>query len=158
MNLNDRLKGHEAVSKLLCSTQLDTIRVYSLILQLGFLRLRAEDNLPRQVWVSASGRFMIEGAVQDAGGSHREENFFSQRASVLAAMYKLIGQRVVFAGLSDSCALEINIGSTRLLIDRDDESLEEVWSVASDSPDATLDHDWSVSLDDSNEISVRVPT
>jgi hypothetical protein len=61
--------------------------------------------------------------------------------------------------VSDSGALQIHLGGKCLHAEADDDtSLEEVWSVASDSPETTADHRWHVSLDDSGTLTARVPS
>lgn len=93
------------------------------------------------------------------GESASSRDFFARRAAALGEVYRLIGQEVTAANVSDSGALQIHLGGKRLRAEAgDDTDLEEVWSVASDSPATTADHRWHVSLDDSGVISARVPS
>ncbi len=87
------------------------------------------------------------------------QDFFTCRGSALSEVYRLIGQEVTAASVSDSGALQIHLGDKSLRAEADDDTaLEEVWSVASDSPEVTAGHRWHISLDDSGAISARVPS
>lgn len=158
MNLVSPLVASEAVAVLLYGAQLDTIRVYSLIVQLGFVRLGDAVNLPSEVWVSLSGELassMRESAPAKVGLAG---DFYMRRVDALSAVYRLLGESVTAAGVSGSGALEIYFGGTSLRVELDDEaSLEEVWSVASDSPETTAVHRWYVALNESGELFAHVP-
>ena len=158
MSLTSARQASEPVSALLCGTQLDTIRVYSLIVQLGFIRVGAAD-LPQEVWVVVSGDLLVDGPTSAAADTSVASEFFSRRALALRENYFLIGRRVTAAWVSDSGELEIELGDTRLRAKRDEHGdLEEVWAVMSETPDANLEHRWYVSLDDSGALSVCVPS
>jgi hypothetical protein len=146
------------VSTLLRGAQLDSIRVYSLIVQLGFVRVGAEGNLPGEVWISISGALILEEDSSMAQESASLRDFFVRRAAVLGAVYRLVGREVTAAGVSASGALQVHFGGQCLRGEADDEvNLEEVWSVASDSPDTRAEHRWYVSLDDAGALSTRLP-
>ena len=86
-------------------------------------------------------------------------DFFARRASMLSAVYRLIGQEVTAASVSDSGALQIHLGDKHLRAGADDHAnLEEVWSVVSDSPETTADHRWHVSLDEFGALFARIPS
>jgi hypothetical protein len=158
MSLVNAGVGCEVVSTLLHGAQLDTIRVYSLAMQLGFVRPSAVDGLPNEVWVSLSGTLCLEGTSSILGDAEPPKDFFEHRASILGAVYLLIGREVTSACVSDSGALLVHLGSTCLsaAVDKD-MNLEEVWSVMSDSSESTADHQWYVSFDGSGALSVRTP-
>jgi hypothetical protein len=158
MNLVNPQIGSEIVSALLGGAQLDTIRAYSLVMQLGFVRLSANDGLPKEIWVSLSGKFSVEGEPSATGRGSSTEDFFGLRASTLGAAYLLIGKQVTAASVSDSGSLQIDIGGKHFRAEADNANLEEVWSVMSDSPEATSDHRWFVALDDSGALSARLPS
>lgn len=157
MSIVNPQAASERVSELLRGTQLDTIRVYSLIVQLGFVRLGAADNLPDEVWISVSGSLIVEENPATVGEVGLSRDFFDRRASVLSAVYRLIGQTVTAASVSDSGELQVHLGGKCLRAEADDDAnLEEVWSVFSDSPETTAEHRWHVSLDESGALSSRV--
>lgn len=159
MSLISTQGASRVVSDLLRGAQLDSIRVYSLIVQLGFVCLGRAGNLPDEIWVSISGSLFVEGDTSMVGESESSRDFFARRASALGEVYRLIGQEVAVAGVSDSGALQIRLGGKSLRAEADDDTgLEDVWSVSSDSPDVTADHRWHVSLDDSGAISARLPS
>lgn len=159
MSLISAQGASQVVWDLLRGAQLDTIRVYSLIVQLGFVCLGRAGNLPDEVWVSVSGTLLVEGDTSMVGESASSRDFFARRASALGEVYRQIGQEVTAASVSDSGALQIHLGGKSLRAEADDDTgLEEVWSVVSDSPEATADHRWHVSLDDSGAIYARVPS
>lgn len=157
MNLVNAQVASGVVSDLLRGAQLDTIRIYSLIVQLGFVCLHAAGRSPSEVWVSVSGNlFVEEDPLMRESRSSRD--FFACRESALGAVYRLIGQEVTAATVSESGALRIDLGGKHLRAEADDgENLEEVWSVVSDSPDTNADHRWYVSLDESGALSARAP-
>lgn len=143
------------ISALLYGTQLDTIRVYSLIMQLGFIRLGAAKSLPNEIWVSLSGNLCLAG--EPSIGVNPSMDFFERRAHALGAVYQLIGKKVTAARVSDSGALQIDIGGTCILVEADqDTNLEEVWSVMSDSAETNANHRGHVSLDDSGALSAKI--
>jgi hypothetical protein len=159
MSLVNAQAASEVVSDLLCGAQLDTIRVYSLIVQMGFVCLGAAGNSPDEVWVSVSGALNVGEDHSTVGESALPQEFFARRASAIGAVYQLIGQKVTAASVSESGALQIQFGGRRMRAEADkDANLEEVWSVVSDSPETTTDHRWYVSLDDSGALSARVPS
>ena len=159
MSLTNAQVASKIVLDLLSGAQLDTIRVHSLIVQLGFVCLGRAGNLPDEVWVSVSGTLFVEGDTSMVGESASSRDFFARRVSALGEAYQLIGQEVTAASVSDSGTLQIYLGGKRLRAEADDDTnLEEVWSVASDSPETTAGHRWHVSLDDSGAISVRAPS
>jgi hypothetical protein len=159
MSLINAQGASEVVVDMLRGAQLDTIRVYSLIVQLGFVCLGRAGNFPDEVWVTVSGMLLVEGDNSMVGESRSSRDFFACRASALGDVYRLIGQKVTAASVSDSGALQIHLGGKCLHAEADDDtSLEEVWSVASDSPETTADHRWHVSLDDSGTLTARVPS
>ena len=144
----------EAVSILLVGAQLDTIRAYSLIMQLGFIRSAPSQGLPAEIWVSVSGE-LITGDT----AACPTVDFFERRAQALGAAYHLIGRQVTAAYISESRALQIDLGDGSLRVQADgDDNLEEVWAVMSDTPDASVEHRWYVALDDTGALSLRKPT
>lgn len=144
------------VNRLLCGTLLDSIRVFSVVVQLCFVRAADSSQLPGKVWVVASGR-LLASAPETRLELENASDFFEQRAEVLGRLYQLIGQEVSAADVSSMGTLEIRLGDSRISARSDQADLEEVWAVMSDSPDAFAAHAWYVSLDDAGRLSARSP-
>ena len=158
MSIVNSQVASEVISSLIRGAQLDTIRVYSLIIQLGFVRIDASEELPAEIWVSVSGNLLKEQISAEAGDSNSAGDQFGRRAIVLAETYLLIGKEVTAASVSESGTLHICLGGASLRAEADnDGSLEEVWTVMSDTPDTTADHRWYVVFDDSGVLSARIP-
>ena len=145
--------GHscsELVSSLLRGAQLDTIRIYSLIIQLGFIRTgrtREISNLLSEVWVTVSGDFCVEMLPKTEVSPARD--FFDKRSLMLARTYLLLGKEVTFINVSESGLLEIGLMNNIIYAKPDDEeNMEEAWVITSESPDVNFKHQWRVSPDD----------
>jgi hypothetical protein len=143
---------------MLKGTQLDTLRVYSMLIQLGFVRVNASDDLPRNVWVSASGRVTLAAMEESDAQSVSDIDFFARRAAALRDLYLLIGGQVSSARATSSGTLEILLGSTVIRAEPEGEGdLEEIWEVTSGMPDPSPRSAWYVCLDSFGTISVRSP-
>lgn len=159
MSLSNTQVCSEVASALLRGAQLDTIRAYSLIIQLGFIRPSASDGLPAEIWVSVSGDLVVNESSSTAGYGQTAGNFFEHRALALSAIYYLIGKEVTGARVLESGALQIDFAGKGLRAESSgDDNLEEVWAVMSDTPVATAEHRWYVSLNDSGALSACAPT
>lgn len=118
----------QVVSHLLRGAQLDTIRVYSLIVQLGFVCLHSAGDSPDEVWVSASGALIVDEGPTMVAEPRSSGDFFARRAAALSKVYRLIGQEVTAASVSDSGELQISFEGKRVRARaEDDADLEEVW-------------------------------
>lgn len=143
----------KAISALLLGAQLDSIRAYSLIMQLGFIRTVPADGLPVEVWVSISGDLVAKNT-----SPRLMEDFFERRAQAFCTTYLLIGQKVTATSISATGALQIDFGAMSLSAEADGkDELDEVWAVSSDTPDTSVDHDWYIALDDNGALSLRTP-
>jgi hypothetical protein len=60
MNAINSQVATKTVSKLLRGAQLDTIRVFSVIVQLGFIRIDIMQDLPQEIWIVISGNLRVE--------------------------------------------------------------------------------------------------
>ena len=146
----------EVISSLIGGAQLDTIRIYSLVVQLGFVRLDAAEGWPNEIWVSVSGNLDVGGSFAADWDSKSAGDLFVRRAKALGSAYLLIGKRVTAVRVSESGALQMELEDSGLRADAgEDASLEEVWAVMSDTPDVSADHRWYVALDDSGVLSAR---
>lgn len=158
MNSTEAQRASATVASLLRGAQLDTIRIYSVVVQLGFVRLGDQAGLPGEIWLVVSGDLRVSDASERGESSGVSLGFFDRRASALGAIYARIGQYVSSARVSVAGVLEIELGDARVLAQADQEGdLEEIWSVMSDSPEPHAPHQWFVSFDDSGNVSVRVP-
>lgn len=159
MSLTNAQGASQIVFRLLLGAQLDTIRVYSLIVQLGFVCLGDAGDSPDEIWVSASGTLIVDEESSMVGELGSAADFFARRAAALGKVYQLIGEEVTTANVSESGELQISFGGRRVRAGAEEGTdLEEVWSVVSDSPETTADHRWRVSLDDSGALSAHVPS
>lgn len=155
MRFANASEASEIVAALLKGAQLDTLRVYSLIIQLGFFRPNAKENSPREIWLSASGSLDIVEGDTSFGSVAFEKDFFLKRVTALGVLYKLIGQKVSTVNISESGILRISIGDVEIQAGFDDEvNFEEIWSVMTEAPDVTADQKLRVTLDDSGKIYV----
>jgi hypothetical protein len=157
MNISTPSEGTEIADKLLCGLQLDTLRVYSLIVQLGFIRLHEADGLPDEVW----GVFSCDVAVRSQNHNHHrnQDSFIDRRAAALRGLYLLIGLRVSKVNIIQSGDLEIEFGEATLTTSWNrDVNLEECWSLMSDSPNTDADHAWYLGLDEFGALSLKTPT
>jgi hypothetical protein len=149
----------EVISALLCGAQLDTIRVYSLIIQLGFFRENGQEALPNEIWVSVSGSLVLKDPGCPLQDGTVAEDFFSLRGRILRETYSLIGKEVSAARVSEVNALQIDLGDKSLCAEPDNKgNLEVIWEVMSDTPDVSVHHRWHVSLDDAGVLSAHRPT
>jgi hypothetical protein len=157
MNLSTPSEGAEIAGKLLCGLQLDSVRVYSLIIQLGFIRLQAADALPEEVWCVFSCDVSLHS--QDPKCHREQDGFIDRRAAALRDIYHLIGLRVSKVSIILSGELEIEFGEETLTTSwARDVRLEESWALMSGSPNTGSEHAWYLALDDSGILSVKTPT
>ena len=158
MSLVSVQAGSELVSALLRGSQLDSIRAYSLIVQLGFIRAETAEGLPGEIWLSVSGNLVVTESSSNSTSLERGGDFFQCRALALPATYLLIGHEVTAASISETGSLRIDLGARSVHVESyPHEGLEEVWAVMSDSPSTTADHPWYISLDDTGALSADVP-
>jgi hypothetical protein len=144
----------KSIAVLLSGAQLDTLRVYSVALCLGFVRLGASDQRPNEVWVVLSGDISVHDA---SGKSQRANEFLARRENAVAALYRLIGQEVVSAQVCESGQLKIFFEQGEVVVERGEADLEEVWGVMSDSPNPADEHQWHVCFDDSGRFLLKEP-
>lgn len=158
MSITEYKSASETISVLLCGTSLDSIRIYSAIIMLGFFRPVSTTNLPIEAWISVSGYMRMEPLNRaPETPAYASSDFFAQRASILGELYLLMGKEISAARVSHAGGLEIEIGERRIRANSDGDDLEEIWAVMSDSPDANKDHSWYISLDDSGHVIVKSP-
>lgn len=158
MNTEKHKSASLIVDKLLNGMALDSIRVYSTIILCGFFRPNFPAELPVEAWVSISGEVQVKLAHENGIMPISEKNdFFQQRSTILSKLYLLLGKTVSFAHVSSLGMLEIEFDAIRICAYPDSESLEEIWAVMNDNPDANDNHHWYVSLDDSGKVSARSP-
>lgn len=151
-------EASRVAADLLRGTQFDSIRAYSLIVQLGFIRVGSPGSAPGEAWVSVSGNLACEGTLSKGGERISSSDFFESRRRVLGEAFRLIGSTVTAVDISDSGDLRISFGELSLVVRLDDEcALEEVWAVMGDTPDTRADHAWYVSCDQSGVLSGRHP-
>ncbi len=157
MTISSRQECTDIASILLMGCQLDTIRIHSLVIQLGFICVGRPAPLPIEVWLSLSGDF----AVTSAGFSlpySSKDDFFQRRALMLGKIYMLIGEKVTSADILETGTLQIDLGSASIFSGVDEEAnFEKVWELASDIPNNNDTQSWYVSLEDDGSFLSRKP-
>ncbi|KOO59969.1 hypothetical protein WH43_01200 [Rheinheimera sp. KL1] len=137
---NKRLNDH------ILKCQLDRLIVSSIELRLCFLT----ESIPKkEVWLTVSGAAWVDDK------SEREANFFLQRGKFLSQVYMLMGERIIDVELHKDGQLLISIGQQKLVVEPDDESFEEVWSVTPESGSQFAEFDWFVTYTDNHELLVK---
>ena len=158
MRTTDINLASTSIARLLIGLSLDSFRVHSSILLLGFYRPEANDELPGEVWISCSGTVQIINPESNEHASDKlDADFFVRRASILGKIYHLIGATIHGAGIEPAGALTISLQAASIRFERDDSSFEEVWTVMSDSPDVSDAHCWYIALEDSGEVGATIP-
>ena len=145
-----------AISGLLIGMSLDSLRVYSTILLLGFYRFDAT-ALPGEVWISCSGNVLLKNSRPDESEINENDvDFFARRASILGRIYNLIGATVSSVDIDPSGVLTVTLSGKEIRFQRDKDSFEEIWAVMSDSPDVSDAHRWYIALDDAGQIGGKI--
>lgn len=163
MSVSDSTVARRVVSDLLVGTRLDSLRVYSMVLYLCFERIEEDPRLPRDLWVSGTGRISSNGDSTPLGSSLASANelsctdeFFKHRADVIKEIYLLIGHTVETVQIDEDNKLIINFAQTAITFGKDVTDLEVIWSVMSESADESVPHEWYVGLTDTSELVVKV--
>jgi hypothetical protein len=158
MSITNNTSASVAVDGLLRGMSLDSVRIYSVVVQLGFFRPNSASSLPVEAWITTSGNLRVEPVTPLINGEFlSQDDFFTGRSLAVFELYKLVGKEIMEAFVLESGELAFQLGEKRVLIQPDGGELEEVWAVMSDSPDTNISHQWHVALDDSGSISVRYP-
>lgn len=130
----------------LLNSQLDRLIVSSVELRLCFLI----EALPkREIWVTVTGAASIDEDVES------RSDFFVQRSRFISQVYLLIGKIISDVEVNEYGQLKILINSSTLIIEPDNESFEEVWSVTPDSSLQFGEYDWFVTYTDERELLVK---
>jgi hypothetical protein len=146
----------KAISQLLVGASLDSFRVFSTILLIGFYRSDNGLGLPSEVWLSCSGKIIVNAKEDHGLNLKQEENFFLQRVSAIGKLFEIIGSSVEATKIGPLGSLSIEMDGVEIRCESDDENLEEIWSVMSDSPDTSEEHRWYIALDDAGKIGGRI--
>jgi hypothetical protein len=155
----EKLKIEDAVkatSQLLVGASLDSFRVFSTVLLIGFYRSDSGPGLPNEVWLSCSGRIIVNEKGTFTLNVNQDEDFFLQRVSVIGKLFKLIGSSVEAVAISPSGILSFEMDGVEIRCEPDKENFEEIWTVMSDSPDTSEDHRWYIALDDNGEVGGQI--
>lgn len=145
------------ISKLLSGTALDTFRVFSTILLLGFIRTNSDPQIPSEIWVSLSGAVHVidKKSILQVNLS-QDQDFFSQRIIAISRLFPLFGKQVISAAVGSAGALSINVDGVEIRCEADEINFEEIWAVMSDSPNPSENHRWYIALDDAGIIGGNV--
>lgn len=143
--------------RVLTGAALDEIRVHSTQLWLRFLNDRlAIGKLIAVDLVFGCAAYMVE-----AGGHHVSEgiDFFEQRSSFLAEVYKYIGQEINGAEVSNDGRLFIDMGAGKTLVlrpsEQDLENDDSIWRLAvEDKQGAVADLPYAYCVSDGQTFEV----
>ncbi|BCT91969.1 hypothetical protein LYSHEL_09930 [Lysobacter helvus] len=130
----------KVLSKLLVGSQLDSIRVYSLLVELSFFRPdEPPAGTPKMIWVVASGEIEVSCAMPDS-----PVDFFERRSRAIASLYNCMGQ-FVEAVRPEEHKLSISVGAVSITLSPDNKDVDaEFWALMDDSPDVTSNHEWLI--------------
>jgi hypothetical protein len=143
-------QGADSVRELLRHAQLDSIRVHSIVLELGFFVNRADDPL---MWVVVTGDFK----VTTDSSYDSSVDFFERRGHAIRAAYGYMGDEVREINIGSNL-LEIAFDNGSFLIFPDEgDSPEESWAVTTGSPDVHLSHRWLIAPDETGAIRLQSP-
>ena len=130
----------------LLKCQLDRLIVSSIELRLCFLT----ESIPKkEIWLTVSGAAWVDDQ------SEKEGNFFLQRGRFLSQIYMLMGEGVTSVEVHKDGQLSLSVGQQNLVVEPDEESFEEVWSITPDNSSQFAEFDWYVTYTDSRELHVK---
>ncbi|WP_420412064.1 hypothetical protein [Roseibium sp.] len=157
MRISSRQECADIASILLNGCQLDTIRIHSLVIQLGFICVGRSAPLPIEAWLSLSGDFAVTGSNFSLPYSSKND-FFQRRALMLGKSYMLIGEKVTSADILETGTLQINLGSASIFAGVSEEAnFENIWELTSGTPNTNANQSWYVSLADDGSFSSQKP-
>ena len=110
-------------------------------------------------WFSTSAivRVLPQKSTASRAEALSESDFFQLRSEALSSLYSLIGKEVSGVKIASDGAIAIQIEDKILSADRDQDEMEVIWSLTSDTPAPFVSHDWSITLNDQNELTVVRP-
>jgi hypothetical protein len=145
--------AEKAISQLLVGATLDSFRVFSTVLLVGFYRSDNCPELPNEIWLSSSGKMTLINSMEGRDAyKNEDENFFAQRAFLIGKLFETIGSSVEAVAISPLGVPSIGLGGREIRCEPDEENFEEIWAVMSDSPDASADHRFYIALEDTGKI------
>jgi len=143
MVINDILKTEEFLRSKLLHAYIDCFRVYSIELQVNFLK--QTDTEIQSCWLS-----VMEGiTVTDSSEG------ISDSGNVLTSLHGLIGDKVGSVEILANGSLSIAFGSKVLKVFSDEPNFEMVWKVTPETPEPYAKHPWSVTFTDRSELVIN---
>ncbi|WP_061220257.1 hypothetical protein, partial [Leptospira santarosai] len=94
------------LSKLLNGAQLDSIRVYSIALDLEFNQI-SKSNLPTTIYITTSNPIYLLQDFSQVSNTDYKVDFYKQRGKVINQLYSMIGQEIKSVQLSKKGELTI---------------------------------------------------
>ncbi len=150
----------EAINILLLGAQLDSLRVFSSVIDINFLRLPKVKNVPTSVWLSVTSQVQFwpsSTQVTNVIKASGDDDFFQSRKKALVDIYSVIGNTVTAIDIDPSGVLELYFDVGTLSLAGDPADLEEIWSITSDTPEPYGNQDWAITLTDQRELVTRRP-
>ncbi|MDI7158059.1 hypothetical protein [Leptospira santarosai] len=143
------------LSKLLNGAQLDSIRVYSIALDLEFNQI-SKSNLPTTIYITTSNPIYLLQDFSQVSNTDYKVDFYKQRGKVINQLYSMIGQEIKSVQLSKKGELTIAFDEKNFFLSRDVEEFETIWEVMDITTDPKIEHNWYISWSEFNEIEINV--
>ncbi|MGQ2802152.1 hypothetical protein ACT54M_17395 [Leptospira santarosai] len=143
------------LSKLLNGAQLDSIRVYSIALDLEFNQI-SKSNLPTTIYITTSNPIYLLQDFSQVSNTDYKVDFYKQRGKVINQLYSMIGQEIKSVQLSKKGELTIAFDEKIFFLSRDVEEFETIWEVMDITTDPKIEHNWYISWSELNEIEINV--
>lgn len=152
------LKAQKILHQMLTGTTLDSLRVYSVSMEIGFMHLPGTDRRPTEVWITGSGETRVISEISQVSvAALASENYFSLKADAIRALYLSIGKQVKDVALIGN-SLAVQFEGLSILIRADASEHEESWCVADRPAHAVEEKAWYVGLDEQGGFISRCPS
>lgn len=148
--MTDEHATNELVDILL-GASFDSMRIYSVVLQIAFMKTNPDDGALDQVWLSINGGMQV--------GIHRVDDATADpaaaRAQAVGLLSLLFGQTVSSVHVDDRGELSITVGDQSIRAYSAGYDMEDIWTVYSGSSAPYDFHERYVGLADTGEVVIR---
>lgn len=155
MTAGNNERASLVVEHLLKGACFDSLRIYSTSIDLEFSRRKDPDGVT-EAWISSTG--LLQVVAPAILTSDAAAVLCDKHAAATYVLSQLIGEEVSAVRICNDATLEVLLGDCVVGFSMDEVNAEQVWVVASESPDPNYNHAWRVTLDDGGRISVREPS
>ena len=101
--------------------QIDSIRIYSVFIQISFFKSSAEIV---ELWLNTTSSVYVDGTAETTPS----EDFFDARVSAIGKIYRLIGKFIIDATVSDNGDLVINFEGHSIKVTTTNED-DDFWNI-----------------------------